>query len=145
MEIKEFAKELCATENVTTECLVLSQQEYNDLHWENATEFEYKGLSFDVVRIEKKNGSFQIKCYRDTNELRLFSSLKKHLNNHLQADVPQSKNKLKSVTKIVALASGFIKKVFTLSYHTNASARQIIIPANSFYISSPSPPPENFV
>lgn len=145
IEIKEIAKEICSSESADIELLVLSQQEYNDLQWEDESEFEYKGLPFDVVSIEKKNNAFHIKCYRDINEFMLFTSLNKHLNNHLLSGIPQSKIKVKPVSKIVALASTFIKKDFALTYLRTTSSQSITIPANPFPVTSPSPPPDNFV
>ena len=117
--------------------IVVSPKNNKEIEWLiEGKEFRYKGLMYDIVRIEAKNNKKIYYCIEDINESNLIANYTKHI---------QQSNKILSAQK----------KILSEKYfHKNYSLNNKIIVKNiyftdyqSFYKSifkAPVPPPPKF-
>jgi len=74
------------------------------LQWEeDGREFRHKGIMYDVVRTESKNGVTYFHCVNDAQETKLFAHLDKLINDQLDTDKSPFGKSAKAFAKFFSL------------------------------------------
>jgi hypothetical protein len=122
--------------------IVLSPLEKNNIQWENNDEFRFKGKMYDVAFRKQENNKFYLYCYNDLREEHLFTSLKKHIKNHIDNSAAQKNSKtiLKSAVSFF-YAIPDTSKIFCFYYEVKIKDLNIF-PLENIFIEFPSPPPK---
>ena len=103
--------------NDSLQCITISSENQHELHWqEENREFWYKGLLYDIVRLEKKGTVVHYYCIADAYETKLsyqfVENIKKQTDNTKDENNP---------------LSNFLKKVFELDLPPSYSPHNPIV------------------
>jgi len=122
--------------------IVLSASEKNNIQWENNDEFRFKGKMYDVAFRKQENNKLYLYCYNDLREEHLFTSLKRHIKNHIDNSATQknSKTVLKSPVSFFYTIPDTLK-IFCQHSTINVKDKNIFSLENIF-IEFPFPPPK---
>lgn len=79
--IREYVRQsIDYQEGEVLEQISLTSQQFKELDWiEEGKEFRKQGILYDVVKIDEKKDSLVLWCYRDIDEMELYSTITRYV------------------------------------------------------------------